>query len=94
MPSQSYQVIRDRLFIRLKAASGKKVAYNHKIATHIGSHPASLPAFLSVLNDHPEFKAEGLFLAPGSVLQNDSVENLLAAIFRNYKARGWTIYYA
>lgn len=94
MPKQSYQVIRDRLFTRLNAASGKKVAYNHRIATHIGSQPAALTAFLTVLNDLSAFKAEGLFLAPGSVLQNDSVENLLAAIFRNYKARGWEIYYA
>ena len=93
MSKQSYQVIRDQLFTRLRKASGKKVAYNHKVSTHIGAGGVTLDAFLNVLNDLPVFKADRVFLAPGKVKKNPNVEELLAVVFDDYKQRGWTIYY-
>ena len=94
MPTQTYQVIRDRLFNRLKQTSGKKVAYNHRLKTHLGDNDAGVAAYMAVLNNTAGFKEDGLSLAPGIVNRNSYVEDLLAAIYDNYKARGWTIYYA
>lgn len=93
MPTQYYQEIRNRLFGRLHKASGKKVAYNHKVSTHIGNQAAALPAFLSVLNKLDGFRQEGLFLTPGKVDPKPSIEELLSAILDDYQERGWTIEY-
>lgn len=94
MPQRSYQDIRDWLFDRLRRTSGKYVTYNHKVSTHIGTGTTALHAYLNVINNVPEFKADGLTLVPGNVLASFNVEQLLGAIFDDYKSRGWTIYYA
>ncbi len=94
MPRRSYQDIRDWLFARLQQTSGKKVAYNHKVSTHIGKGLPTLYAYLNVLNTMPQFNADGLTLVPGNVLGSFKVEDLLGAIFEDYQSRGWEIYYA
>lgn len=94
MPTQRYQIIRDRLFARLRQASGKKVAYNHKVSTHIGDQPNALNAFLNVLNNLPGFQEDELFLTPGEVIPKPNVEELLAAIFDDYLSRNWKIEYS
>jgi len=94
MPRRSYQDVRDWLFARLHQTSGKKVAYNHKLATHIGPGAAALFAYLDELNTVPEFEADGMTLVPGNVLVSFNVEQLLGAIFDDYQSRGWEIYYA
>ncbi len=94
MHQRSYQEVRDWLFARLHRTSGKHVAYNHKVSTHIGKGATTLFAYLNVLNEVPEFERDGLTLVPGNVLTSFNVEQLLGAIFDDYKSRGWTIYYA
>lgn len=94
MKERSYQEIRDALFGRLRQTSGKKVAYNHRIATHIGEEDQALDAYLAVLNKVALFAQDGVYLTPGDVPQKGSVEDLLGAIFTDYKNRDWRIYYA
>ncbi|WP_390912437.1 hypothetical protein [Pseudosulfitobacter sp. SM2401] len=93
MAKQSYFTIRDRVFQRLKQTSGKKVAHNHKVATHIGPGATTLSAYLNVLNALPGFVADGVFLAPGEVVSKPSVEDLLTAVIEDYNSRGWLIHF-
>lgn len=93
MAKQSYFIIRDWVFQRLKQTSGKKVAHNHKVSTHIGPGATALSAYLSVLNGLPGFVADGVFLAPGDVVSKPSVEELLTAIIDDYDSRGWLIHF-
>jgi hypothetical protein len=94
MKKRSYQEVRDWLFACLHKASGKKVAYHHKVSTHIGKGVVALHAYLNVLNECPNFAADGLTLVPGNVPPDPNVEELLAAILDDYLSRGWEIYYA
>lgn len=90
MGQRSLEAIKHTLFDRLKQASGKKVAYNHKIETHIGKGPQNFTAFLNVLNNLPLYRADGLFLAPGVLSHTAKVEDLLTVILTNYRLRGWS----
>lgn len=94
MKKRSFTELKDTLFSRLNQASGKKVAHNHKVTTHIGKHPSAPVAFnsfLAVVNDLEPYKTDGLFLAPGILSHTASVEDLLAVITDNYERRGWTV---
>jgi len=85
--------IRDILFARLHAASGKTVSYHHKVSTHIGAGDIALLAFIQVLNDTPGFSEDGLSLVPGDIKRKPNVAELLGAIFRDYTSRGWDLYH-
>lgn len=91
MSSQSYDAIRVAVFDHLEQTSGKKVASNHKLATHIGQSDSALADYVSTLNRLPLFRSDGLFLASGRIPPSANVDQLLNAIVHNYRERGWLI---
>lgn len=91
MASQSFNTIKVALFDHLEQSSGKKVAHNHKVATHIGPGKTALDGYLNVVNDLPLFRFDGLFLAPRQIPPNADVDQLLAVVVQNYSDRGWLV---
>ncbi len=91
MGSQSYTAIKSALFDSLERASGRKVADNHKVMTHIGKRDADLDTFLDEVNNLPRYRSDGLFLTPAKVPPAASVDQLLTAVVQNYRDRGWVV---
>lgn len=91
MGSQSYNAIKAALFDHLEQASGKRVADNHKLETHIGKDAVNLDAFLRDVNNLPRYRSDGLFLTSAKVPPSASVDQLLNAVVQNYRDRGWLV---
>lgn len=91
MGSQSYTAIKSALFDSLEQASGRKVADNHKVETHIARRNMDLDAFLNEVNNLPRYRSDGLFLTSTQIPPAASVDQLLTAVIQNYRNRGWQV---
>src|SRR4051812_8072476 len=80
-----------RLVRVLDPTGTKVITPKDPVEDHIKGGPQAVRAFANVLNNSPQFSADGLSLVPGDMANVATIGDIEVAIIKNYESRGWTV---